>query len=220
MSTRTLALTQELYQYILDISLREPEILARLRRETALHPKAKMQIAPDQGQFMGLLVRLMGARKALEVGVFTGYSSLAVALAMPPGGKIVACDISAEFTSIAQRYWRAAGVDNMIDLRLAPAADTLHTLLQEGHRCTFDFGFIDADKEGYDAYYERTLQLMRPGGLIVIDNVLRMGEVVDASVTNSETAAIRALNTKLRCDDRVHLSLVGVGDGLTLALKK
>ncbi len=179
-----------------------------------------MQIAPDQGQFMGLLVRLMGARKALEVGVFTGYSSLAVALALPADGKLVACDISDEYTSIARRHWQAAGVAGRIELRLAPAEQTLDQLLREGQGSTFDFAFIDADKERYGTYYEGVLQLLRPGGLVIIDNVLRRGEVADPSFTNSETAAIRALNAKLLHDERIHLSLVGVGDGLTLALKK
>lgn len=220
MSTRTIALTEDLYRYVLDVSLREPPVLAQLRRETASHPSANMQIAPDQGQFMGLLVRLMGARKALEVGVFTGYSSLAVALALPADGKLVACDISDEYTSIASRHWQAAGVAERIELRLAPAKQTLDQLLREGQGSTFDFAFIDADKERYETYYEGILQLLRPGGLVVIDNVLRRGEVADPSFTNSETAAIRALNAKLLHDERIHLSLVGVGDGLTLALKK
>ena len=220
MSNRTIALTEDLYRYVLAVSLREPAILARLRSETASHPRAKMQIAPDQGQFMGLLVRLMGARKALEVGVFTGYSSLAVALALPADGKLVACDISEEYTSIARRYWQEAGVSGKIDLQLAPAEHTLDQLLRNGHGGSFDFAFIDADKEGYETYYEGVLRLLRPGGLVVIDNVLRKGEVIDPSATNSETASIRALNAKLLHDERIHLSLVGVGDGLTLALKK
>ena len=210
MSTRTLPLTDELYQYILEVSLREPDVLKRLREETAQHPRAMMQIAPDQGQFMALLVRLLGARKTLEVGVFTGYSSLAVALALPPGGQIIACDVSEEYTAVARRYWREAGVAGMIDLRLAPAVETLDALLADGHAGTFDFGFIDADKEQYDAYYERGLRLLRPGGLLAID----------LAATNEATVAVRALNARLRHDARIHLSLVPVGDGLTLALKR
>ena len=219
MSRHTTKLTQELYQYILDVSLREHDLLRALREETAAHPRAAMQISPDQGQFMAFLARLMGARSALEIGVFTGYSSLAVALAMPPEGRIVACDISAEFTAVARRYWEAAGVLGKIDLRLAPALETLDALLEDGRADSFDFGFIDADKESYGAYFERALRLLRPGGLMVIDNVLRRGEVADPSVQNTATAAIRELNARLLHDARIHLSMIPVGDGLTLAQK-
>ncbi len=220
MSNRTLNLTDELYQYLLDASLREPEVLRRLRRETASHPMAVMQIAPEQGQFMALLVRLMGARRTLEVGVFTGYSALVVALALPPDGTITACDVSEEYTAVARRYWQEAGVAGKIDLRLAPAVETLDGLLEDGQAGTFDFAFIDADKESYDAYYERTLRLLRAGGLILFDNVLRGGKVVDASVTDASVQAIRALNAKLLHDERIHLSLLPLADGLTLALKR
>ncbi len=219
MSRATLALTPELHQYLLDVSLREPAVLQLLREETAGHPKGKMQIAPEQGQFMALLVKLMQARKALEVGVFTGYSSLAIALALPDDGQIIACDISEEFTTIATRYWQAAGVAHKIDLRLAPAADTLAHLIASGEHGTFDIAFIDADKEMYDSYYEYTLRLLRPGGLVLIDNVLRGGAVAGPPSDNSETAAIQRLNVKLHHDPRIRLSLVPIGDGLTLAQK-
>ena len=219
MGNRTLTLTDALYQYLLDVSLREPELLRRLREETAALPRASMQIAPEQGQFMALLVRLIGARKTLEVGVFTGYSSLAVALALPPEGRIIACDVSEEYTAIARRYWQEAGVEGKIDLRLAPAVETLDALLADGHAGTFDFGFIDADKQNYLAYYERVLRLLRPGGLLAVDNVLWGGRVIDPTSTDPTTDAIRALNGKLHHDDRVHLSLVPIGDGLALALK-
>ena len=219
MSSRTHGLTDTLYQYVLDVSLREPAVLRRLREETAAHPRATMQISPEQGQFMALLVRLMGARKTLEVGVFTGYSALSVALALPPEGRIVACDVSEEYTAVARRYWHEAGVEDKIDLRLAPALETLDALLADGHAGTFDFGFIDADKQNYVAYYERALSLLRPGGLLAIDNVLWGGDVADPSITNETVTAIRALNARLRHDTRIRLSLLPVGDGLTLALK-
>ncbi len=220
MSTHATPLSDALYQYLLNISLREPDVLRRLRAETASHPESKMQIAPDQGQFMSTLVRMTGARKTLEVGVFTGYSSLVVALSLPPDGTIIACDVSEEYTAIARKYWREAGVAEKIDLRVAPAGATLDHLLHHGHASSFDFVFIDADKEGYDGYYEQSLQLVRPGGLIVIDNVFRGGEVIDPAVTNSGTESIRALNAKILTDDRVHISMIAVGDGLTLAVKK
>lgn len=219
MSTRTLGLDTNLYEYLLSVSSREPEILAQLRQETAQHPMGRMQIAPEQGQFMALLVKLLGAKKTLEVGVFTGYSSLVVALALPPEGKIVACDHSEEFTAIARRYWQQAGVADKIDLHIAPALETLDRLLAAGEAATFDFAFIDADKSNYDNYYERSLQLVRPGGVIAIDNVLWSGRVADPQVQDNRTAKIRAFNQKLLQDQRVTLSLVPIGDGLTLALK-
>ena len=203
MANQTHTLTDELYQYLLDMSLREPEVLQRLREETAAHPHAAMQIAPEQGQFMALLIRLMGARKTLEVGVFTGYSSLSVALALPPEGRVVACDVNEDYTRIARQYWREAGVADKIDLHLAPAVETLDALLEDGHAGTFDFGFIDADKKSYDAYYERALRLLRPGGLLAIDNVLWKGGVIDLSITHEAVVAIRALNEKLAHDTRV-----------------
>jgi predicted O-methyltransferase YrrM len=220
MSNKTLDLTEQLYDYLLSNSLREPELLAQLRQETAQHPMAQMQIAPEQGQFMALLVQLMGAKKTLEVGVFTGYSSLVVALALPADGKVTACDVSEEYTAIARRYWQAAGVADKIDLRIGPAVDTLDQLLAAGQAETFDFAFIDADKSNYWNYYERSLQLVRPGGLIVIDNVLWSGRVADPQVQDNRTESIRAFNAKLHQDPRITLSLVPVADGLTLALKR
>lgn len=220
MSNQTLNLSESLRDYLLSVSLREPEVLRRLREETASLPMARMQIAPEQGQLMSLLVQLIGARRTLEVGVFTGYSSLAVALALPADGRIVACDVNEEWTSIARRYWAEAGVAEKIELRLAPAVETLDGLLAEGQGGTFDFAFIDADKTGYDAYYERILQLLRPGGLLAIDNVLWSGRVADPSDTEEDTEALRALNRKIHRDDRVYPSLVPIADGLTLALKR
>jgi caffeoyl-CoA O-methyltransferase len=220
MSKRTIGLDEQLYSYLLSVSLREPEILRKLRQETANHPSGTMQISPEQGQFMKLLIQLIGAKKTLEVGVFTGYSSLSVALALPADGKIIACDVSEEFTTIARRYWQEAGVTDKIDLRLAPALETLDNLLASGQAETFDFAFIDADKDNYDRYYERSLQLIRPGGLIAIDNVLWSGRVADSQIQDESTQAIRALNQKLRDDERVTLSLIPIGDGLTLALKR
>ncbi|MEH1775746.1 class I SAM-dependent methyltransferase [Nostoc sp.] len=220
MPKQSIGLDNQLYNYLLSVSLREPEILGKLRQETANHPRSGMQISPEQGQFMSLLVQLIGAKKTLEVGVFTGYSSLSVALALPADGKIIACDVSEEFTAIARRYWQEAGVANKIDLRLAPALETLDQLLATGQAETFDFAFIDADKENYDGYYERSLQLVRPGGLIAIDNVLWSGQVADEQNQDESTQAIRALNEKLHHDERVTLSLVPIADGLTLAIKR
>jgi predicted O-methyltransferase YrrM len=220
MTKKTLGLDNPVYDYLLSVSLREPNILQQLRDETAHLPMAMMQISPEQGQFMALLVQLLGATKTLEIGVFTGYSSLCVALALPPNGEIVACDVSEEYTTIARRYWDAAGVADKIDLRLAPALDTLDKLLAAGQDETFDFAFIDADKANYENYYERSLQLIRPGGLIAIDNVLWSGKVADAQVQDNQTKCIRAFNEKLHHDERVTLSLVPIADGLTLALKR
>jgi caffeoyl-CoA O-methyltransferase len=220
MSSKTIAMTDELRGYLLSVSLREPEILARLRAETAALPMAGMQISPEQGQFMALLVQALGVKKALEVGVFTGYSSLVVALALPPEGRIVACDVSEEWTGIARRYWREAGVAEKIELRLAPGAESLRALLAEGQAGAFDFAFIDADKRGYDTYYELALQLLRPGGVIGLDNVLRGGRVLNPPAGDEDTLAIRRLNEKLHRDERVSLSLLPIGDGLTLALKR
>ena len=220
MPKQSIGLDNQLYNYLLSVSLREPEILEKLRQETANHPRSGMQISPEQGQFMSLLVQLIGAKKTLEVGVFTGYSSLSVALALPADGKIIACDVSEEFTAIARRYWLEAGVADKIDLRLAPALETLDRLLATGQAETFDFAFIDADKENYDGYYERSLQLVRPGGLIAIDNVLWSGQVADDQNQDESTQAIRALNEKLHHDERVTLSLVPIADGLTLAIKR
>ncbi|MBF2097454.1 MAG: class I SAM-dependent methyltransferase [Gloeomargaritaceae cyanobacterium C42_A2020_066] len=220
MSRRTLPLDDRLYAYLLSVSLREAPILAQLRAETAAHPLAQMQIAPEQGQLMALLVQITGAKHTLEVGVFTGYSALAVALALPADGEVVACDVSEAYTAIARRYWAAAGVDHKIDLRLAPAVDTLDQLLAEGSAGRFDFAFIDADKQNYIAYYERCLSLVRPGGLIAIDNVLWDGRVADPTAQDEATTAIRAFNAHLAQDQRVNLSLIPIADGLTLAWKR
>jgi predicted O-methyltransferase YrrM len=221
MSNRTINLDEHLYQYLLDTSLREHPVLTELRAATAGHPRAGMQISPEQGQFMALLIKLIGARRTLEIGVFTGYSSLAVALALPSDGTILACDVSAEFTDIGRPYWDKAGVADKIDLRIAPATDTLDALLDEGYAGTFDFAFIDADKNNYDAYYERCLALMRPGGVIAFDNVLWDGLVAHPAKTgDADTAALQALNIKLHRDERIDLSMLPIGDGLSLARKR
>jgi len=219
MSKQTLGLEQSLYDYLLSVSLREPITLTQLRQETSQLTMSRMQISPEQGQFMALLVKLMGAKKTLELGVFTGYSSLVVALALPADGKIVACDVSEEYTSIAVRYWQQAGVADKIDLHIAPALETLDKLLTAGEAGTFDFAFIDADKGNYDNYYEQCLKLIRPGGLIAIDNVLWSGKVADTEIQDNQTNKIRALNRKLHQDSRITLSLVPIADGLTLAMK-
>jgi predicted O-methyltransferase YrrM len=201
-------------RYIAEHSVREPAVLKELREATAGNPQAGMQIGADQGQFMALLVRAIGAKRCLEIGTFTGYSALAVALALPGDGRIVCCDISEEWTAIARRFWKKAGVEHKIDLRLAPALQTLATL-----QGPFDFVFIDADKENYANYYERSLALVRRGGIIAIDNTLWSGAVADAKVRDATTVSLRAFNDKLHADERVALSLLPVGDGLTLALK-
>jgi caffeoyl-CoA O-methyltransferase len=219
MSTGYLSLNDQIFSYLLNTSVREPDYLIRLRAETAQLTEGGMQISADQGQFMTLLVKLIGARKTLEVGVFTGYSSLCTARGLPDDGQIIACDMSAEWTSIARRYWAEAGLAHKIDLRLAPALQTLDALLADGQAGTFDFAFIDADKENYDAYYERALQLVRTGGLLAFDNTLWYGKVADESVQDADTLALRALNRKLAEDVRVLMSQLTVGDGLTLALK-
>ena|SRR5579871_4181594 len=220
MSNLQTPITPELAEYIRSVSLREPELLRQLREETAGRPDAGMQLSPEQGQFLGLLARMTGARKAIEVGVFTGLSSLHVALAMPPEGRLIACDVNPESTAIARRYWRAAGVADKIELRLAPALDTLDALLREGGADSFDFAFVDADKENYQHYLERVLKLLRPGGLAAFDNVLWHARVTDPSVQDPDTRAIRAFNARLHLDERVWLSLVAIGDGVTLALKR
>jgi predicted O-methyltransferase YrrM len=220
MSNRTLSLDDRLYQYLLAHSLREPPALAALRAETASHPKVNMQIAPEQGQFMQMLVRMLGARRAIEVGVFTGYSSLAVMLAMPSDGRLLACDISEEYTSIARRHWRAAGVDDRIELVIAPAKATLDARLAAGQSGQYDFAFIDADKSGYLSYYERLMQLVRPGGLIVVDNTLWSGDVADPANRDPDTVALREFNDVLLVDKRIELSLLPLGDGLTLARRR
>jgi len=219
MSTRTIALDDILYQYLVDVSLREHPAQTGLRAITHDHPYVRMQISPEQGQFMAMLVKLIGARRTLEIGVFTGYSALSVALALPIDGCVVACDINQEYTDIGQPFWEQAGVAHKIDLRIAPAIDTLDTLVAEGQGGQFDFAFIDADKTAYDTYYERCLTLLRPGGLIAIDNVLWGGKVAYAP-DEDDTAALQALNRKLHADGRIDLSLVPIGDGLTLARKR
>ena len=217
---KTFALADHVYRYLLSVSLREPEILRSLREETAHDPMARMQIAPEQGQFMALLVRLMNAKRCLEIGVYTGYSSLCVALALPPDGKITACDLSDEWTRIARRYWHEAGVAHKIELYLAPALETLDKLLAENRAGTFDFAFIDADKENYLAYYERCLKLVRRGALIAIDNTLWSGRVAEPDNHEVDTVALREFNSKLHHDQRIALSLLPIADGLTLALKR
>jgi predicted O-methyltransferase YrrM len=217
---RTLELTDALREYVWLTSSREPDVLKELREETAANPMARMQIAWEQGQFMGLLARLVGVRRAIEVGVFTGYSSISVALAMPEDGLLIACDVSPEWTSIARRYWERAGVASKVELRLAPAVETLDELIASGQEASFDMVFIDADKSNYDAYYERALVLLRAGGLILIDNVLWGGRVADPSVDDADTAAIRRLNEKLHSDERIDLSLLPIADGVTLARKR
>ncbi|NMG08473.1 class I SAM-dependent methyltransferase [Brasilonema sp. UFV-L1] len=219
MANKTLGLEKNLYDYLHSVSLREPEVLAQLREETAQHPMSIMQIAPEQGQFMALLVQLIEAKKTLDIGVFTGYSSLVVALTLPPEGKVVACDVSEKDTAIARRYWLKAGVADKIELHIAPAQETLDRLIAGGEAGTFDFAFIDADKNNYDNYYERALQLVRPGGLIAIDNVFQSGRVADPQQQDNRTNNIRALNQKLHHDPRITISMLPIADGLTLALK-
>ena len=217
MSNRTLPLDDRLYDYLLRKSLREPPALVALRAETASHPRVNMQIAPEQGQFMQMLVRLIGAQRTIEVGVFTGYSSLAVALALPDDGRVLACDISEEYTAIARRHWQLAGVAHKVELVLAPALATLDARLAAGEAGSYDFAFIDADKGGYLAYYERLLRLIRPGGLIAVDNTLWSGAVADPADREADTLALREFNDHLLADQRIDLSLVPIGDGLTLA---
>ena len=219
MSSEITKLTDSLYEYLQSVSLREPEILQRLRAETAKLPMGRMQITPMEGQFLALLVRLMNARRTLEIGVFMGYSSLAVARALPEDGRIVACDMSEEWTAIARRYWEEAGVAHKIDLRLGFALDTLDALLAEGQKESFDFAFIDADKENYELYFERCYSLLRPGGLMAVDNVFWKGSVIDKANQEDSTRAIRDFNEMLHYDERIELSMLPVGDGLTLALK-
>jgi predicted O-methyltransferase YrrM len=217
---RHITLDDTLYRYLVEHSVREHPAQRGLREATRQHPHAGMQIGAEQGQLMALLARLVGARRAIEVGVFTGYSALTVALALPADGYLLACDISAEYTAVGQPFWQAAGVAAKIDLRLAPALQTLDAELARGAAGSFDFAFIDADKTAYDGYYERCLQLVRPGGLITIDNVLWGGAVADLDDRSAATEALRQLNDKLHADERVDVSLLAVGDGLTLARKR
>jgi predicted O-methyltransferase YrrM len=219
MSNRTLTLDDTLYRYLLDVSLREHVELAALREATKTHPRGRMQISPEQGQVMALLVKLIGARRTIEVGVFTGYSALAVALALPDDGHILACDISEEFTAIGRPHWQRAGVTHKIELVLAPALQTLDARLAAGEAGSYDFAFVDADKVNYDAYYERCLQLVHAGGLIAIDNTLWSGRVA-APAQDEDTAALQRFNRKLHADERVDLALLPIGDGLTLARRR
>ena len=214
MSNRTISLTDEVVDYVRSVGVREHPVLAKLREETAPMPMAQMQIAPEQGAFMGLLVRLIGARQILEIGTFTGYSSTAMALAMPPDGRIVCCDVSEEWTAMARRAWTDAGVQDRVELRIAPATETIAALDDD----SFDLAFIDADKTSYDAYYEGCLRVVRPGGLILIDNTLQDGRVADPSADDDNVRAIRALNDKIAGDGRVDAVLLPLADGLTLVL--
>lgn len=220
MTGKTIRMDDVLYDYLLRVSLREPPLWAQLREQTAQLSMARMQISPEQGQFMGLLTRLLGVTRALEIGVFTGYSSLCVADAMADHGRLIACDTNEEWTATARGFWQAAGVAHRIDLRLAPALQTMDELLAQGQGGQFDLVFIDADKSNYDGYYERALQLLRPGGVVLVDNVLWSGQVADPDQQDEDTRAIRALNEKVHADQRVDLSMLPMADGLTLARKR
>ncbi|MFQ5582584.1 MAG: O-methyltransferase [Mariprofundaceae bacterium] len=220
MANKTLNLTESLYGYLLDASLREPEVLQRLRVATEAEELSEMCSAPEQGQFMAMLLKLIGAQRVIEVGTYTGYATLWMALALPAGGEIITCDVSERWTFVARRFWEDAGVDGKIRLELRPAVETLGQLLADGGEGTFDFAFIDADKVNYENYYERCLELIRSGGLIAVDNVLWGGSVVDPDKQDESTEAIRAFNKKLKGDDRIELSMLPVADGLTLALKR
>jgi predicted O-methyltransferase YrrM len=220
MSRRTNHLSQKLHEYLLDVSVVETDVMRRLRQATAALPNAQMQIGAEQGALLALLVELVGARRCLEVGTFTGYSALVVAMAIPEDGELIACDVSEEWTSVGRPFWEEAGVASKIDLRLAPALETLDSLITDGQGGSFDFVFIDADKAGYIDYFERSLTLVRTGGLIAVDNTLWDGKVVDPDVSDVDTNAIRAFNEKVGRDERVTVSLVPIGDGLTLARKR
>ena len=217
MARDNVGLPDDVYDYLIRVGVHEPEILARLRDETGRHPGGVMQVPPEEGAFLRLLAELVGARRCLEIGTFTGYSSLSVALALPPDGSIVCCDVSEAFTSIARRYWQEAGVEDKVDLRLGSAVVTLDQLLEEGAEGTFDMAFIDADKGSYPAYWERCVRLVRSGGVIVVDNVLWSGAVADPSDQSADTNAIRAVNERIHADDRVTSVLLPVADGMTVA---
>jgi caffeoyl-CoA O-methyltransferase len=220
MSTHSIGLGDEVWRYLLEVTVREPPLLARLREETAKLAEANMQISPEQGRFMGFLVELLGVKRYLEVGVFTGYSSLSVALALPAGGRIVACDVSEQWTSVARRYWAEAGVADKVELKLGPGVDTLASLVAAGESGRFDLAFFDADKESSVTYYERAMELVRPGGVIAFDNALWDGRVADPKDQSASTAAIRAVNARVCGDPRVSATLVPIGDGLLLARKR
>ena len=219
MSSRNAFIKESIYNYLLENSLRELPVLKKLREETQKMPLGRMQISPDQGQLMAMLVRLIAPKKILEVGTFTGYSSLVMALALPENGKLIACDISEKYTLMAQRFWKEAGVADKIELRLGNATKTLDMIIDEGLSGTFDMAFIDADKESYKKYYEKCLELLSPGGLILIDNVLWYGRPADPDAVDADTVAIREFNKLVYKDSRVDISLLSVGDGLTLARK-
>jgi predicted O-methyltransferase YrrM len=220
MSTTPTPLTEQLHRYLLDVSLREPEAIRRLREETARLPQGGMQTSPEQGQFLSLLVRILGARQVIEIGVFTGHGTAWMALGLPDGGRIIACDRSSEWTEIARRYWAELGVSGRIQLRLGPARGTIEELLREGMAGTVDLMFVDADKVHYEWYFERGLELVRPGGIIAFDNTLWHARVIDPSDHDPDTEAVRSLNRRLKGDERIDLSLVPIGDGLTLARKR
>jgi predicted O-methyltransferase YrrM len=220
MSNRTIAVDDRLHRFLLAHSVRETPLMAELREATAGHEWARMQIGPEQGQFMALLVELLGARRIIEIGTFTGYSALCMAQAMPADGRLICCDVSEEWTAIGIPFWERAGVRERIDLRVAPALETLDALIESGAAGSFDIAFVDADKTNYANYYERCLQLLRPGGLLMFDNTLWDGRVADPAEQEPDTLALRALNDLLHDDQRVSLSLVPIGDGLTLARKR
>ena len=220
MANKTIGISDDLQSYVVRVGAREPEVLARLREETATLPAHSMQIAPEEGAFLGMLAELTGARRCLELWTFTGYSALAVTRRRPDDGSMVCCDVSEDWTGIARRYWAEAGVDDKIDLRIGPAADTLDALIADGEDAAYDFAFVDADKTGYDGYYERLLRLVRPGGLIVFDNTLWDGTVLEENPEDDDTKAIQALNEKLATDERVSLCLLPVADGVTLARRR
>ena len=220
MSSSTIGLSNDLRKYMLNVSFRDDEILRQLREETLTLKEAQMQISPEQGAFLSILTKILNAKKTLDIGVFTGYSSLVVARELPDDGLVVACDTSTEWTSIAKKYWKLAGVDNKVDLHLAPAKETLEKLIEDGQASTYDFSFIDADKINYQSYYENSLVLVKPGGIIAVDNVLWSGQVIDETDFEPATRAIRSFNEKLYQDNRVSISMVPIGDGLTLAYKK
>ncbi|MDF1791582.1 MAG: class I SAM-dependent methyltransferase [Thalassobaculaceae bacterium] len=220
MANRSLAFDETLYAYLVNVGGREPEVAARLRAATAGMATAGMQISADQGNLMAFLVELLGVQRAVEVGTFTGYSALRMALALPAGGSLICCDVSDEFTQVGRPFWEEAGIAGLIDLRLAPAADTLQAMIDAGAAGTIDLMFIDADKPNYDIYYEQALILVRAGGLILVDNVLWSGAVADQSDQRESTQVIRALNAKIRDDERVSMAMLGIGDGLTMVRKR
>jgi len=220
MANKTLNLDKALYEYVLDIGLREPEVLRQLRAATEAEDMSVMRSAPEQGQFMAMLLKVMSAKRVLEIGTYTGYGTLWMAMGLPDDGEMVTCDISERWTSVARRFWEAAGVTERIRLELHPALETLDALMADGQADTFDFAFIDADKVNYDAYYEACLKLIHSGGLICVDNVLWGGSVIDPANHDESTEAIRAFNRKLKTDERIELSMLPVADGLTLAMKR